>query len=216
VTYHVAKLLVESVASPTTHLLVRNLGSDPIAEVLLVFFCKLCPSENDVNIHLRTRETRYLVHSSPGWVAWGKVGVSPEWDIDVISAKARPIVLHFEHGCVAVLAIKLQCHSGCKHLHNHTDCHWMHALTSKMRGLVQLTRGNHYMEDKFIRERKGEDRDGMHSQLSLLWQRTWACPCVCAFQGSRHIHGRLSRGPPVQDPLHREGWWQGWWRGLCY
>ena len=84
VTYHVAKLLVESVASPTTYLLVRNLGSNPIAEVLLVFFHKLCPSENDVNIHLRTRETRYLAHSSPGQVVQGKVGVSPGWDIDAM------------------------------------------------------------------------------------------------------------------------------------
>jgi len=200
VTYHVTKLLVESVASPTTHLLVRNLGSDPIAEVLLVFFRKLCPPENDVNIHLCTGETRYLAYSSSGWVVQGKVGV-PEWDIDMTSAKARLIVLHFEHGCVAVLAVKLRCHSGHKCLHNHTDCRQMHALTSGIRGLVWLTRGNHYAEDEFIREWKGEDRDRMHGQSSLLWQRTWACPCICTFWGLHHIHGRLSRGPLFRIPF---------------
>lgn len=117
---------------------------------------------------------------------------------------------------MAVLAVKLQHHSGHKHLHNHTDCCWMHALTSEIRGLVWLTRGNCYAEDEFIREQKGKDRDRMHSQSSLLWQRTRTCPCICAFQGLCHIHGRLSRGPPVQDPLCQEGWWQGWWRGLCH
>ena len=166
VMYHVTKLLVESVASPTTHLIVRNLGSNPIAEVLLVFFCKLCPPENDVNICLRTGETRYLVHSSPSWVVWGKVGVS-EWDTDVMSAKARLVVLHFEHSCVAVLVIKLQHHSECKCLHNNTDCCRMHALISGIRSLVQLTGGNRYVGDKFIREQKGDDRDGTYSQLSL-------------------------------------------------
>jgi len=66
VTYHVTKLLVESVASPTARLLVRDLGSDPIAEVLLVSFRELCPPEDDVNIHLCTQETGYLAYSSPG------------------------------------------------------------------------------------------------------------------------------------------------------
>ena len=164
VTYHVTKLLVESVASPTTRLIVRNLGSDPNAEVLLIFFRKLCPPENDVNIRLH--ETRDLVHSSPSWVARGKVGVS-EWDTDTMSAEARPVILHFEHGCVTVLVIKLQRHSERKRLHNDTDCRRMHALMSGMRGLVQLTGGNRYAGDKFIRERKGDDRDGTHGQLSL-------------------------------------------------
>ena len=41
VTNHVTKLLVQSVASPTACLFVRNLGSDPITEMLLVFFCEL-------------------------------------------------------------------------------------------------------------------------------------------------------------------------------
>ena len=66
VTYHVTKLLVESVASPTACLLVRDLGSDPIAEMLLVFFRELCPPKNDVNIGLRIGETGYLAYSSPG------------------------------------------------------------------------------------------------------------------------------------------------------
>lgn len=66
VTYHVTKLLVESVASPTARLLVRDLGSDPIAEVFLVFFRELCSPENDVNTRLRTGETGYLAYSSPG------------------------------------------------------------------------------------------------------------------------------------------------------
>ena len=57
VTYHVAELLVESVTSPTARLLVRNLGSDPIAEVLLVFFIKLCsPAKHDVNLRISTGE----------------------------------------------------------------------------------------------------------------------------------------------------------------
>ena len=43
VTYHITKLLVQSVTSPTACLLVRNLGSDPIAEMLLVFFRELSP-----------------------------------------------------------------------------------------------------------------------------------------------------------------------------
>jgi len=166
VMYHVTKLLVESVASPTTCLIVRNLGSDPIAEVLLVFFCKLCPSENDVNIHLHTGEIRYLAHSSPSWVAWEKVGVS-EWDTDAMSTKVRLVVLHFEHGCMAVLVIELRCHSEHKHLHNNTDCRRMYALMSGIRSLVQLTGGNCYVGDKFIREQKGDDRDGIHGQLSL-------------------------------------------------
>ena len=34
VMYHVTKLLVQSVSSPTACLLVRNFGSDPIAEML--------------------------------------------------------------------------------------------------------------------------------------------------------------------------------------
>jgi hypothetical protein len=56
-TYHVAELLVESVTSPTARLLVRNLGSDPIAEVLLVFFIKLCsPAKHDVNLRISTGE----------------------------------------------------------------------------------------------------------------------------------------------------------------
>jgi hypothetical protein len=49
VTYHITKLLVQSVTSSTACLLVRNLGSDPIAEMFLVFFRELSSPVNDVS-----------------------------------------------------------------------------------------------------------------------------------------------------------------------
>ena len=55
-TYVFTELLVQSVTSPTTRLFVRNLGSNPIAEVLLIFFRELSSPMNGVNVlTLRTR-----------------------------------------------------------------------------------------------------------------------------------------------------------------
>ena len=66
-TYHVTKLLVEPVTGPTARLLVRDLSSDPAAEVLLVFFRKLRSPAHDVNQSMTYHQgDGCLAHSSPG------------------------------------------------------------------------------------------------------------------------------------------------------
>ena len=52
-TYHVAELLIESVAGPTTSLLVGNFCGDPIAKALFIFFRELSPPTSQVSCWLQ-------------------------------------------------------------------------------------------------------------------------------------------------------------------
>lgn len=42
----------------------------------------------------------------------GELGVPPEWDTDTTSAEERPIVLHFEDGCMVVPVVELRAATG--------------------------------------------------------------------------------------------------------
>ena len=63
-TYHVAQLLVQAVTGPTTSLLEGYLHRNPVAQMSLIFFREVCPSE-EVQFSVFPIEAIMSPHSSP-------------------------------------------------------------------------------------------------------------------------------------------------------
>ena len=140
-----------------SRLLVRNLGSDPIAEVssLSSLSCVLLRM-TPISVIAPGNEISGILFSGSGR-AGGSLGPPRAGHRRGERRGETNRLAHFEHGCAAVPVGQLRRHSGRKRLHNRTDRHRMRALMNGMGGSVRLTGGNSYEGDEFIIERRGGD-----------------------------------------------------------